>query len=269
MKGDRMNRKRRRQLFGIGYALGYALCAVVIVMCVAVIIGDIKDKKREHAEYESMIQMESIKSEEKRISAMPCVSPSEFQVWFETYAEEDTVTESESETAEATEAVIVIEESKEALPDAEPITTEPSEVGTEDRVWYVNGEMVDQTISNALEDALERHGVGYWIEGALAQCYQESHMQQYAVSKDGKDHGILQYRAQYWYETSRQYGHDGADIYDISVQFDIYAAQMAKRFGSGMSVADAVSRHKTSDWGGYDEAYWNQVSRWFSTVEAR
>lgn len=135
------------------------------------------------------------------------------------------------------------------------------------RTWIVNGEQIDRQITDALAEALERHDIGYWIEGSLAQIYQESHAQKYAVSKDGRDHGILQYRAQYWGDVSAQYGYTGADIYDVYVQFDIYAAQMAARFNGGLSVDEAISRHNTSDcvttvnW-----EYVSQVKQWIGSI---
>lgn len=187
------------------------------------------------------------------------------------FGETKKVVNCEQETSEESETA-----TDEILPKGEEtaesdVESVPNEVGTEveteaKSVYMVNGELVDPTIQQMLYDALERHNISYWLEGALAQIYQESHFQQYIVSNDGRDYGILQYRAEFWDEVSSQYGHVGADIYDMYVQFDIYAAQMSKRFNSGMSVADAVSRHKTSDYGGYDAQYYAEVSQWFGKV---
>lgn len=262
--------KDEKRIYVVGILVGLA----IIAECVVVLIGENRTKKAVYAcsatEISETVAEEETTVKEAKLSLMPCVATDEFREWCETYSvgetSEETSTEPETEQETSTEPeTTVIEETY-----TEETTTEV-ETGdvTEAVTWYVNGEQIDRAITDGLYDALARHGISDWMSGALAQVYQESHAQRYAVSSDGRDHGILQYRAQFWDATSAQYGWGGADIYDIYAQFDIYAQQMANRFGSGMSIPDAVSRHMTSDYGGYNEAYWNQVSRWLSTVEMR
>ena len=73
------------------------------------------------------------------------------------------------------------------------------------------------------------------------------------------DYGLLQYRITYWEERAARYGYPGADIFNPYVQIYIYVRQTAERIRKGLSVADVISRHKTSDWGAYDQEYVNQV----------
>ena len=252
------------------YVVGILVGLAIIIECAVVLIGENRTKKAVYAcsatEVSETVIEEETTANEAKLSLMPCVAPDEFQKWHETYIEtaEETQEETQEETSTETEPETTIHEETWT----EEVATE-SEVEVVGATWYVNGEQIDRGITDALYDALNRHGLSDWMSGALAQVYQESHAQQYAVSKDGRDHGILQYRAQFWDATSAQYGWGGADIYDIYAQFDIYAQQMANRFGSGMSIPDAVSRHMTSDYGGYDDVYWNQVLQWMPTVERR
>lgn len=279
------------------YFWGYLIGLVIAVACVVVVVGEFVQKKGAYAdeneEFDYFIETTEETSETGEFSLMPCVAPSEFKAWYETYGGDDESSAEEeggpdeirdedergSETSEETDDMYRSEESSlemstevETTVDAEEkawVETSVDDNETGPVVWYVNGKQIDQGITDLLTDALERHGIGHWIEGALAQIYQESHAQQYAVSDDGRDYGILQYRAEYWGGVCAQYGYDGADIYDMYVQFDIYATQMANRFNQGMSVPDAISRHMTSDYGGFDAKYYGDVIRWLPTVERK
>ena len=227
---------------------------------------------------------------EDYISGMPCENTEQFERWYETYDEQETSEEEsdntegvyeqifleESGTEEFTYGVFRIEESSSEVETENESYLEASEVqeveqGTESSgicKYSIMGSCIDEDVQERLYMVLDEKGISYWYEVALCQLFQESRGYQYAVSKDGKDHGILQYRLQYWDGVCRQYGFSGASIYDIDVQIRIYAAQTANRLNHGLSVDEVISRHKTSDevsvidWG-----YVAEVKQWLDKME--
>lgn len=128
-------------------------------------------------------------------------------------------------------------------------------------VYRINGEIPDPELQRMIWDALDAAGISYWYEGCLAQCFQESHMQRYAQNPNGLDKGILQYRITYW-DWSK------GDIFDVDAQLQRYAAEMAARFNAGLSVDEAISRHKTSDYcTQVDWLYVQHVKQWLAVME--
>ena len=130
------------------------------------------------------------------------------------------------------------------------------------RIYRIAGELPDPEMQRAIYDALLAAEIPYWYEGALAQCFQESHFQRFAVNQqNGLDSGLFQYRSTYW---------DWAqgDIFDAGAQIRKYAAEMAARFNAGLSVDEAISRHKTSDYcTEIDWEYVRQVRQWLGQME--
>ena len=168
---------------------------------------------------------ETAKEPEKwqiRDSAMPCDDPNTFAKWLETY-------EAESEP--------------------------------EIPIYRIAGELIDPEIQRTIYKALEAEGIQDWYTGALAQCFQESQGNRYAVGKNGLDMGLFQYREPFW-----NYYSNG-DIFDPAAQSALYAKEMAARFGSGLSVDEAISRHYTSDYcTTVDWVYVGQVKQWLDRM---
>lgn len=184
------------------------------------------------------------------MSAMPCDDPENFKRWMETYEQEQETCEQETE------------------PEPEPTTVPTDEckvtTGTDETpvtFYSVNGETLNPELAQKLHDALEKYSIGYFWEIALAQCYQESHFNVYAVNPNNLiDSGILQYRATYW-DWNR------GDIFSVDAQFELYAEQMANRLNAGLSADECISRHKTSDFStAVDWEYVGQVKQWLGTI---
>ena len=265
------------------------LCSVLAVVLIVECVDVLTQKNRVYAspddvdEYFTVQETEASETAEFEPSGMPCENREQFEAWYEDYCETAEGMGDEQETGEEVEDVSngeasnLREEAREVragesyfVGSVSETTPEAEEQGdqTGARFYSVNSTEIDQEITDALMDALERHGISYWIEGAIAQCYQESRFNRWAVSKDGRDYGILQYRAQYWGDTLARYGYSGADIYDMHVQFDIYATQMAARFNAGLSVDEAISRHKTSDdVPVMDWQYVSEVKQWLNEIQ--
>lgn len=137
-----------------------------------------------------------------------------------------------------------------------------TEEETEFRIYRIAGELPDPELQRKIYDALTEENISYWYEGALAQCFQESHFQKFAVNqRNGKDSGLFQYRSTFW-DWSQ------GDIFDEDLQIRKYAAEMAARFNAGLTADEAISRHKTSDY--CTEIDWNyvkQVRQWLDQME--
>lgn len=127
----------------------------------------------------------------------------------------------------------------------------------------IGGELIDPEIQRKLYKALEAEGIGYWYTGALAQMYQESSGDPFAVNQTNhEDMGLFQYKNRYWNWA------DG-DIFDVDAQLRRYASDMAARFNSGLTVDEAISRHNTSDSvAAVNWEYVAQCKQWLSQMEA-
>ena len=129
------------------------------------------------------------------------------------------------------------------------------------RLYMISGELIDPEIQRKLYRALEAEGIDYWYTGALAQMFQESHCHQYAENPNGLDKGIYQYRITYW-------NWNDGDIFSIDAQLQRYASEMSARFNAGLSVDEAISRHKTSDYcTTVDWTYVGHVKQWLGQME--
>ena len=100
-----------------------------------------------------------------------------------------------------------------------------------------------------LRMALESAGIGWWYPYGCAQITQESHWNPNAISDDGLDYGVLQFRKQYWGGPE--------DIMDPYAQIRVYVSNTQRRISSGLSIEEVISRHNTSDW--VTEINWEYV----------
>lgn len=197
-------------------------------------------------------------------SGMPCENREQFEAWYEVYCETAEGVGDEQETSEEAETTEVREhETSDEVSETETQETEEVRVAT----ILINGDTLNPDFQRWIYNRLCENGIEYWFETMLCQMYQESRFDYHAVSADGRDHGILQYRLEYWAETCKQYGYDGADIYDPYVQVAIYIEQTKNRINQGLSGNEVVSRHKTSDYGVYDQVYVDQVLQWSERME--
>ena len=198
--------------------------------------------------------------------------------------ESETEAESEQETSKESNREKSCEESLEnaffgeaeigtSFDEIEKETTEPSSSETMETTaksietvaetrYAVAGVMLDPSIGNFLKSELDKAGIGWWMTYALCCAFQESHFNPRAVSRDGKDKGLFQYREKYW-DNSR------GDIFDPYAQIRLYVQQTANRLRAGLSIQETISRHMMSDWGEYNQAYVDQVMQWFDKVEVK
>ncbi|MBQ6679576.1 MAG: hypothetical protein IJM76_06085 [Lachnospiraceae bacterium] len=142
--------------------------------------------------------------------------------------------------------------------DSEVAEAEPAErdTGAKSPVYAVGDEVLPEWIQDYAYKALDRRGISWWYPYFIVQAFQESSFNLRAVSSDGLDYGLLQYRAMYWGDVSAKHGYPGADIYDPYVQIEIYADQVRDRLNKGLAVEEVISRHKTSDYAPYYDSYY-------------
>lgn len=140
--------------------------------------------------------------------------------------------------------------------ETEETTVEESQETDElDAKWTVDlaeiykpcGKTVNIEILEYLQSALNENDIGWWMPYGVAQIMAESSFNPNAENPNGLDKGLLQYRVTYW--------DDNYSIFDWKRQIDLYAQQTARRIKCGCSIWEAISRHKTSDYGTYDSDY--------------
>lgn len=272
----------------------YAICyPIMIAFAVFIVYVAISDKKAAEMalDDESVYFIEEEAETEIRPvitlqSGMPCENPEQFERWLKEY--EQTASEEKmhypkrvrkpsilevEEITNYSDSVSDAQSGAEVETESEEYSETPEISDTEETSqrfykYEIVGTRIDADLQERLFMALDEARIPYWYEIAVCQLFQESRGERYAVSKDGKDHGIFQYRLQYWDSVCSQYGFSGASIYDTDVQIKIYATQMANRLNHGLSVDEVISRHKTSDevsW--VDTEYVNQVKQWLNKME--
>lgn len=242
-------KKQQRKIMITGYITMIPLLVAIIM----VLIGENRPVSAHPADAVEEIAEETTECpNEAFLSAMPCDDPERFRRWL-----------SEQEASEKEEAESISDSYGESKSVDLSSETEPeTETEAADVVIYsIDGVLIDPDIQRALYEALEAEEIGYWYTGSLAQLFQESHGDSYAVNPNGLDMGILQYRITYWDWT------DG-DIFDTDAQIKRYAREMAARFNAGLSADQAISRHKTSDYcTEIDATYVADVRQWLGKME--
>lgn len=124
----------------------------------------------------------------------------------------------------------------------------------EGTVWSKYGVVLNQDIANYLYEKLCENNIGWFMPYAVCIAFQESGFNPNAVSPDGKDRGLFQYRITYW---------DNGDIFNPYHQVDIFVSQMSNRANLGLTIEEMISRHNMSDWGAYNQKYVDQVLQHF------
>lgn len=183
-------------------------------------------------------------------SGMPCENSEQFERWYATYEQETGEEEAEKPNINTDCCEDVQTEIPTELPTEVETTVEvPSEPVEETvAVYSVNGETLNPELQAYLYQRLADHHIEWFMPYAVMICYQESHFDQYNVSDDGLDYGLLQFRKQFW-DWSR------GDIFDPYAQIDVFVELMANRANSGCDVYEMISRHMQSDYGSYNHDY--------------
>lgn len=125
-------------------------------------------------------------------------------------------------------------------------------------LYSVSGSVLAEEIQVYLYNALAAREIGWFMPYAVMIAFQESSFNIYAVSRDGRDQGLFQYRVEFF---------EGLNPFNPYEEIEIFADQMASRAAAGCDIETMISRHKQSDWGPYDQVYVNQVMRWASSLE--
>lgn len=257
----------------------YVLMVLCIILMISLILVTASEKARfepSESSDEEIIEKDAIwvdlpqiqtLSTGNRVRGKSAVKPVT-KIKLQTAAEE---TEKETVIPPKTEPVMretVAQETTTAAPEttaaAPPETTAPPAPAV--KTWYVCGMACPVEITTYLEQTLTQAGIGWWMPYAVGQIYTESHWNTGAVSPDGLDMGILQYRQRFWASSCAEVGQPLVDIFDWHAQINVYVNQTARRLSSGCSIEVAISRHKQSDYGPYDATYVQLVLQWTGTV---
>ena len=203
--------------------------------------------------------------EERERNAEICQNPSESEVSIEQTASKEVSEETPAIRAGGnTDNNESRQENVEAVEVHNPnietptVATETESIQNDATPLYaVNGAVLAEEIQVFLFQKLSEANIAYFMPYALLICYQESKLDIYAENPNGRDKGLLQYRVEYvpWMDWRNPYQ-----------QIEYFVAQMANRAAAGCTVSEMISRHKTSDWGSYDQEYVNQVMQWESTL---
>ena len=113
------------------------------------------------------------------------------------------------------------------------------------------------SIQDQLRIALEQAGIGWWWPYAWAQAQQESRWNPNAVSPDGLDYGLFQFRLKSP-DGTRIYWTEPESIFDVNAQIRVYTQRVAARLAAGLSIEETISRHFTSDY--ITEVNWQYVN---------
>lgn len=244
------------------YQLGVAFAAVMIIAMTSVLTEEC-GKNTVYAAAEAVdgnfIDGTATSPEKGQIredSAMPCVDAESFRRFLETYKQE---------TGEEARTDTVREDHEDVRTEAAGSLPEATAAEVESSVpplYRISGETIDESLQIRLYQHLQEAGIPWWYEIGLCQMFQESSGNVYAVSKDGRDMGILQFRAQFW-------DWNLGDIFNADAQMQLYSEQMAARLNAGLSADECISRHKTSDYStAVDWTYVQQVKQHIPSLEA-
>lgn len=252
--------REERKIYQIG-----VLVAAALIIAMVIVITEGCAKKAVYAasavvdgQFVEETSGTAENSEIREDSAMPCVDREGFRRWYEEHRrnyEQTTVEEVRSDDIGANHEEAGTSEETQTEPATEMESAGPP-------LYRIAGQEIDASIQELLYQHLQANGIEYWYEGALCQMFQESHGQVYAENPNGLDKGLYQFRISYWDWST-------GDIFDVDAQLSRYASEMAARFNAGLSVDEAISRHKTSDYcTAVDWLYVEHVRQWLPIMEA-
>jgi len=125
------------------------------------------------------------------------------------------------------------------------------------------GTEVQPTLCEVLLAKLEQAGIGWWYPYAWAQAQAESSWNPNAVSPDGLDYGLFQFRLKSP-DGTRMYWTEPESIMDPYAQIRVYTERVAARLNAGLSIEETISRHYTSDY--VTEINWEYVNAVLSWI---
>lgn len=181
-------------------------------------------------------------------SGMPCENREQFERWLETY-EQTASEESEDHSRDDSREAVSEHETYSAVSETETEAVQESFPSTV--AYAVGTEVLNPELQAYLYQRLADHHIEWFMPYAIMMAYQESHFDCTAVNQSNlRDMGLFQFRINYY---------PGQDIFNPYEQIDIFTQQMANRANAGRTVSEMISAHNVSDYGGYNQAYVDQV----------
>lgn len=133
-------------------------------------------------------------------------------------------------------------------------------------VYTVNGAMLPEYLQAYLYERLSQFGIAWFYRYALCQIYQESRFDPAAVSFDGKDHGLCQFRERFFADYASQAGLYTWDINNPIDQLYVYTWLMARNLSAtNGDIGWALSMYYMGE-AIYCERYVADVLQWESTM---
>lgn len=132
-------------------------------------------------------------------------------------------------------------------------------------VYSVAGVVLDESLQKELYSQLKSRGIEFWMPYSLMVAFQESGYNLTAVSNNGLDMGLFQFRSTYWAASYSAAGLSSADIFNPYDQIYVYVYNIAEKLSSGKDIYTVISDHFTGGMS-YDANYVSQVLSWESTM---
>ena len=133
-------------------------------------------------------------------------------------------------------------------------------------LYTVNGVMLSEECQEYLYGQLEKYETEWFFPYALCELYQESRFNPNAVSYNGLDKGIAQFREIYFPEFAEASGLVEYDIFNVIDSLYVYAFTISKYLNETGSIELALSRYYLGEYG-YSEQYVSDVLQWEGTLK--
>ena len=134
-------------------------------------------------------------------------------------------------------------------------------------LYTVNGSMLTEYLQAYLYERLSFFGITWFYQISLCQIYQESRYNTAAVSYDGKDRGLCQFRERFFPDYATESGLYEWDILNPIDQLWVYTYLMQKYLKlTGNDIGLALSYYYMGE-PIYNERYVSDVIQWLGTVE--
>lgn len=143
------------------------------------------------------------------------------------------------------------------------------EISDSEYTFYtVNGFELGRDLQRYLYDRLGEFGCEWFFRYALCQIFQESQYDDHAISDDGEDMGLCQFKARYFPSVAQEAGLVEYDIMNPIDSIYVYTWLMCKYLNETEGdVAMSLSLYFSGYGGEYAFDYVRDVTRWFDTVE--
>ena len=142
------------------------------------------------------------------------------------------------------------------------------EISDSEYTFYtVNGFELGRDLQRYLYDRLSEFGCEWFFRFSLCQIFQESQYKANAISDDGEDMGLCQFKARYFPSVAQEAGLVEYDIMNPIDSIYVYTWLMCKYLNETEGdVAMSLSLYFSGYGGEYAFDYVRDVTRWFDTV---